>query len=90
MAEAHERSDMNKKRCYDRAVVAIDKQYFGTQVGFYINQAVIDNQSVVSIKDTWKKVIAQIYNDISFAELMDNEDFAGSYKKLKLRETGEE
>jgi hypothetical protein len=88
-SEARDRSGMKKRDAMIELVVAIDKQYFGTQVAFYINRAVINNQSVVNIKDTWEKVIAQIYNDISFAELMNNEDFASSYKKLKLRETDE-
>ena len=88
-AEAHERSGTSKNDSTAELVVAIDKQYFGTQVGFDTNQETLNNHSVVNIKDSWKKVITQIYEELPFTELMRNEDFAMSYKQLKQRETGE-
>jgi len=87
-AEARKRSGTDTSNAMTELVVATDKQYFGARVGFYVDQSLASSQSIVDTEDAWKKVITQIYEDIPFTELMSNKDFASSYRKLKLRETG--
>lgn len=84
---AYEYSSTSKGDALSNILVAIDEQYFGAQVSFEVNRAATGLESIVNTKDMWKNIIAKIYNDIPFSELITNKDFERGYKSLEQRET---
>jgi|GEM_PF-1265916 len=89
-AEAHEREGNRRPDSIEEVIAAEDARYFGARVGFYVAPEVAKKSSVAHTVQLWKEVIAEIYKTFPLAELLSNEEFARSYHKLKLSETGEE